>query len=755
MGNKSFKALIFLCLQVGVIQAAFSQVTISGTVRDNRNQAIPGASIVLKDTYDGTVTDDKGYYTFETEEQGEQVLKVTSIGYDSTTLPIRLMTKSIVQNFILKESLNELTAVVITAGAFEASDSRRAAVVLSSLDIVTVAGSNGDVSGALKTLPGAQQVGEKEGLFVRGGDGFETKQFIDGTVVNNPYYSSVKGIASRGRFSPFIFKGTVFSTGGYSALYGGALSSVVILETTDMPDQSVISLSLSPIFAGMGTQQVNKKRTFSYGVGYNYINIGLYNALVKQNVEYNNIPQFHDGDANFRWALSDKSLLKYYGTISNGRFGLRRPDIDSVNTKESIELNNFSQYHNLSLRHYFAEKWRLDVGLGYSQNTDNLDHGLLNQENQPVETPNPYLYSKQFNLENKQQAIQGKVVLETKLAGLSALRGGVENQWVNYRSEFNSFPSSPQDVRDNLTALFAESDIYITNNLAAKIGVRAEHSTLLNENNIAPRISVAYKLIDNSQFSAAYGIFYQKPQDDVLLSGSKLQFMRADHYILNYLKNINQRIFRIEAFYKKYDHLTTYSPQLPFGVNYSNQGSGEAKGIELFWRDRKSIKNLDYWVSYSYLDTKRQYNGFPEAVRPDFATDHTASVVVKKFYLKWKTGINLTYNFATGRSYYFVTPDREFRTYVIADRGVTKPYQSMGVSINYVPNAGKPNSKVFYVIVASVNNIFGYQPEYGYNYSYDGQRKELVTSRELRGFFLGAFFSWGVDRTDDAINNNL
>src|SRR6202012_6198529 len=90
--------------------------------------------------------------------------------------------------------------------------------VLSPLDVATSAGSNADITAALKPLPGAQQIGEQEGLFVRGGAGYEAKQFIDGSLVNNPYYSSVPDIAQRGRFSPFLFKGTVFSTGGYSAL---------------------------------------------------------------------------------------------------------------------------------------------------------------------------------------------------------------------------------------------------------------------------------------------------------------------------------------------------------------------------------------------------------------------------------------------------------------------------------------------------------------------------------------------------------
>ena len=61
----------------------------------------------------------------------------------------------------------------------------------------------------LKTLPGAQQVGETEGLFVRGGTAAETKIFIDGTLVNRFFYSSAPNIAGYGRFNPFLFKGTV------------------------------------------------------------------------------------------------------------------------------------------------------------------------------------------------------------------------------------------------------------------------------------------------------------------------------------------------------------------------------------------------------------------------------------------------------------------------------------------------------------------------------------------------------------------
>jgi vitamin B12 transporter len=106
----------------------------------------------------------------------------------------------------LKEQLSELKAVTITAGSFTAGDAKRGAV-LSSLDVATTAGSNADITAALKTLPGAQQVGEQEGLFVRGGAGYEAKQYIDGTLVNNPYYPAFPISPKEAAFLLFFSKG--------------------------------------------------------------------------------------------------------------------------------------------------------------------------------------------------------------------------------------------------------------------------------------------------------------------------------------------------------------------------------------------------------------------------------------------------------------------------------------------------------------------------------------------------------------------
>ncbi|MBS1563578.1 MAG: TonB-dependent receptor, partial [Bacteroidetes bacterium] len=119
-----------------------------------------------------------------------------------------------------------------------------------------------------------------------------------------------------------------------------------------------------------------------------------------------------------------------------------------------------------------------------------------------------------------------------------------------------------------------------------------------------------------------------------------------------------------------------------------------------------------------------------------------------------KSGFNLTYSYATGRPYYNFMLNGGSK-YYIADQGKTKDYHSLNFSCEYVPSVGKTNAKTFVVWFASVSNILGYNAVYGYNYSASGMVKQPVTPPANRFYFVGCFLSWGVDRTQDAINNNL
>ncbi len=221
-----------------------------------------------------------------------------------------------------------------------------------------------------------------------------------------------------------------------------------------------------------------------------------------------------------------------------------------------------------------------------------------------------------------------------------------EYNYSNEKTTYTQYDGTkyPETVKENIFSGFAETDIYLTNDIAAKIGVRAEHSQLLDKWNVAPRVSVAYKFTDNSQFSLAYGIFYQDPERKYLPSINQLHFAQATHYILQYQK-ITNSVLSVPKYFIKNIMILFKTGLNNYGTftAINNNGFGDAKGIEFFWRDKKTIKNVDYWISYSYLDTKRDFLNYPFAIEPSFAAKHTASLVIKKFVTKLKTQFNGSY----------------------------------------------------------------------------------------------------------------
>lgn len=748
--------LSFLTAAAIGLQSVNAQSVIKGIVTNNKSKPLSGINIVLKDSYDGATSDSLGRFSFTTSEKGDQTVVASSSGMKPFEQLIRLA-KDSTYNFTiqLKEEITELSAVVITAGTFEASDKKRT-TVLTPIDIATTAGANADVTAALKTLPGTQQVGESEGLFVRGGTASETKTFIDGTLVNNFFYSSIPNISTRSRFSPFIFKGTVFSTGGYSALYGQALSSALVLETIDLPEQSAGSVGISVIGVSGGIQKLSKNKKFSWGANYDYTNLWPAFKVIKQRQDYTKEPEYHTGDANFRFKTSATGMVKYYGYFSQNKLGFRQNSIDSIGYKDVFRLKNFNMYHNLSWREGLGNGWKMNLGFSYAYNQDDINGGMQDGSNHDVQLGG--LEWKDFGLVSKGKYFNAKAVLEKRIAGLSAARFGAEYNNSQDNPNYTDYTNQNYDftIKENLVSVFGETDIYLTNALAAKLGARFEHSSLFDRSNIAPRASLAYKLGKESQASLAYGIFYQNPETKYLRNPTGLDFAQATHYVAQYQKSNKNITARFEIFYKKYNSLIKTGTQYNNDqVAVSNNGYGDAKGIELFWRDKKTIKNFDYWVSYSYLDTKRDYLNFPTAIQPNFAAKHTASLVMKKFVTAWKTGFNMTYTYSSGRPYYNIYNDNG--TNKFTDAGKTDDFHNVSFSLNYLPklfNKDAGASK-FTVLVLSVNNIFGIKQTYGYRYSYNTIRKEAIVPPSRSFVFIGLFISFGVDNTENVINNNL
>ena len=308
---KSLLTILTLIFFVGLN----AQSTINGIVTNQKGVVVVGANVYLEGTYDGSTTDEEGRFSFETSETGSQTLIISYLSYDTYTMlgDVSFM-KDL--NIKLKDDVNALDAVVLSAGTFAAGDNSKVNA-LKPLDVVTTASALGDFVGALQTLPGTTTVAEDGRLFVRGGEADETQIFIDGIRVFTPYAPTTNNTPTRGRYSPFLFDGITFSTGGYSAEYGQALSSVLLLSTIDEPDQEKTDIGIMTVGGTLGnTQKWNKS---SLSVNASYINLAPYIGLFPDRNDWEKPYEGLSGEAVFRQKFKN-GLLKLYTAYDTSNF---------------------------------------------------------------------------------------------------------------------------------------------------------------------------------------------------------------------------------------------------------------------------------------------------------------------------------------------------------------------------------------------------------------------------------------------------
>ncbi len=716
MKKLSIILIIFVSIQ---LQA---QQVVSGIVLNSKDVPLVGANVFLEGTYDGSTTDENGKFSFKTDETGTQNLMVSYVSFETYSMvgDVSYMSNVTIR---LREDVNTLDAVVLSAGAFQAGDNSKINV-LKPLDVATTASALGDFVGALQTLPGTTTVAEDGRLFVRGGEADETQIFIDGIRVFTPYTPTTNNSPTRGRYSPFLFDGITFSTGGYSAEYGQALSSVLLLNTVDEPDQNKTDIGIMSLGGTLGNTR--KWKTSSLSVNGSYVNLSPYNEIFPSRNKWIKPYETFSGEAVYRKKF-DSGLLKVYTAFDDTNFELSQEDI---NNPEGVhfKLKNNNLYFNGSYQGALSDTWDVFGGLSFTRGNNDL---MIDD----------------ITIDDKETAVHAKFKLKKRFSNRFKLYFGTEYLASNFKEGYLETSSTKENYGydNNIAATFVEADIFLSKKLAFKTGLRADYSQIFKELSVAPRLSLAYKTSNKSQLSLAYGNFYQNPSSNILKFNQDLKAQNTSHYIINYQYNEDRKIFRAEAYYKDYNHLVKYDTEFAlFDSNYSSNGYGFARGIDLFWRDGKTLKNIDYWVSYSFLDTKRDYLNYPSKAQPNFANTHNLSIVGKYWISDLRSQVGFSYSFASGRPY--TNPNGQG---FLNEK--TKAYNNLSLNWAYLISPQK-------ILYASVNNVLGFKNINGYQYAntpnVDGSfsRRALLPAAD-QFFFVGFFWTISDDKKSNQLDN--
>jgi hypothetical protein len=522
-----------------------------------------------------------------------------------------------------------------------------------------------------------------------------------------------------------MFKGTSFSTGGYSAEYGQALSSALVLNSKDKAETNQTDIGILSVGADVAHTQVWDKASWTGKI--QYTDLRPYNGLINQRVDWKTPYTSIEGNTVYRQQLG-KGMIKAFGNFSQASFSVYNHDILNPNQTQQVDLTNNYRYGNLTYKTPLNDKWDVRNGLSYSFSQNKVKVG----DEPSVET---------------EDGIHAKSVLSHSVSDQVELHFGGEMIARNYAaSHYNDTIQQTlyRSFHETISSAFAETEMYASNQFVAKVGSRFEYNSLNTQASVDPRLSLAYKLNTKGQFGFAYGTFRQSAKNQFLRINDQLKEERAQHFILNYQIVTDRKTFRVETYYKKYSDLVKYVNGDP--LNLANAGSGYAQGVELFWRDNQTFKNVDYWISYSYLDTKRDYINYPAAAIPTFASSHNFSVVYKHFVTAIKSQLGFTYSFASGRPYYNpnLTTD-QFQSQR------TPAYHDLSANVSYLP-------KSWLIIYASCTNLLGVNNIFGYQYSSQPNASGEYVARAIRQpaahfVFLGVFITLSKNKTINQLPN--
>ena len=237
---------LVLVMVVGAVLSALAQRTIQGTVTDDKGEALIGASVLVKGTSTGTVTDVDGSFGLSVPDGGT-TLVVSYTGY--STQEVELGASNVV-DIVLAEAAEQLSEVLVTAIGIQ-RDKKALGYAVTNLggDEVLQRSEPDPLRAISGKVPGVQIAGSG------GAPGQSTKINIRGfssltgntqplfVVDGIPFDNSVnatRGAASGNQYSNRGFdldpnnieSITILKGAAASALYGSRATNGVVLITT-------------------------------------------------------------------------------------------------------------------------------------------------------------------------------------------------------------------------------------------------------------------------------------------------------------------------------------------------------------------------------------------------------------------------------------------------------------------------------------------------------------------------------------------
>jgi vitamin B12 transporter len=536
----------------------------------------------------------------------------------------------------------DIAAIVVEAGRFSVDDARGGSSSLKRMDVVTMPGGTADVLQVFQAMPGVTRASEGSDLYVRGGDAAEAPVFVDGARMT--YAGAFEGLHGGifGVLDPNGIRKADFSSGGFSARYGNALSGILDITTEGRPNESSWRAGLNLVSAGATVRAPLTDKLGMYATGKATETSAL---LWTQNRgdEYTRKPWSANAMAGLTFtpnqrvevkatALSEVDDATRIVDVLGYRGALRASGGTHMGVLAGRAMN---QSGTASLR------GSISAGL----RTTSFAVGVLDRERSD--------YSYTLRLDGD-IAASNRIRLRTGLE--AAAFDAHEDGTVPTSAEMA--PGSPSRAIDGRhtaqhAGVYAETEVTATAKLAFIAGLRADKLPAMDGVSVDPRAAVAYRT-NGWTLRTGAGVFHQgawrvgyRAPGPGTPSGVAT---RARHIVFG-VEREEPVLFRVEAFAKHYDRYEAIAgtSSLTPTADGPAVDRGRVVGVDALVR-WKASGALSGWASYSWLDGDVRLRESREWVPSAVDVRHTLTSVIKfAFGDDWEVGT--TTRVGTGRPY--------------------------------------------------------------------------------------------------------
>ncbi|MDG1145648.1 MAG: carboxypeptidase-like regulatory domain-containing protein [Flavobacteriales bacterium] len=621
------------------------------------------SNVVLDGTKIGTVTDANGFFNLSQVPVGTYTINVSYIGFDAISSSVEVIPNKINnEKFYLKESSIQLNTIQLSAERQEAKTSVNTSVVKltsKSLKKLPSIGGEPDIAQFLQVIPGVVFTGDQGGqLYIRGGAPIHNAVLLDGMILYNAFHSI-------GLFSVFdtdVIKTADVYTGGFSAEYGGRISSVVDIKTRDGNKKRLTGKVAASTFGGKLLLEGPLFKQKENGAGSSFI-LSAKTSYIDQTSQsiYSYI-----GDEGLPY-----SFLDIYGKVSFSGSNGSKINLFGFNYGDDVAYTSLTNFN-----------WK-STGFGSNfvlipSGSTMLVEGNFAYSNYNTEQSNPSTRPKKSSIGGFNMGLD----FTSFLSGDNQMKYGLEVLGFSNSLSFYNPSNIELAHNDNTTefAVFAKYK-HVGTRLLFEPSIRYHSYTSLGESSLEPRFGLKYNITERLRLKSSAGLFSQNlvavtTGREVVnlfqgfissttnlpanLNGEERTsyLQKAKHLIVGLELDLNEKwTVNIEGYVKDFGQLINLNRNKIYEDDTQNDEiadelkkdfvveSGLAKGIDFLIKYNDQTTSI--WMVYS-LGKVTKTDAF-ETYAPHFDRRHNLNIVASRIFGEDKSWtFDMRWNYGSG-----------------------------------------------------------------------------------------------------------